>query len=662
MNLPARDFQSFTTGLPTPLPNGLDRLAHDLTGQLKRRDKLIQQWLALGEDICAEADTLTGLSDQELRIELNRQRQLFRRQKKDVSFQIPTALALIIEAAERTLGLRPFPVQVLGAIMIANGYLAEMATGEGKTLTAGLSAILLAWSDRPCHIITANDYLAQRDAKQMAPLYRFCHLTTGFVGSEMSTLERKENYQKEIVYTTSKELLADFLRDRLAHGNATTADRMFLRKMQPLAQKWNDCTVMRGIHTAIIDEADSVLIDEAVTPLIISSAQQNQPFAEAIVQAVALAQSLAPQKDYQTNTRYREIKLTEEGERHIADLTSQYKGFWQNESRRKEMIITALTAKEFYLRGREYVIEQDKLVIVDELTGRMMPHRTWRQGLHQSIEVLEGLPLSDPSETQARLSFQRFFRLFRHLGGMTGTAKEAEKELWHIYNLPVLSVPTNRPCIRKQLPNRYATNKKNKWLTLCAEVLECNRTGQPVLIGTRNIKDSESLAELLRKQGVKLQLLNAVQHKEEAEIIATAGQRGKVTIATNMAGRGADIKLGRGVAKLGGLHVIVSERHESKRIDRQLIGRCARQGQPGSYRLYSSLEDDILRRFSNKPLLALLHKKIRKTTEQQQLFEKIIRRAQQNAQKQAFRQRQAVMQADDWLSEALSFSATGIER
>ncbi len=659
MILPAKDYQSLQTLRPAKLHQGFDRLANNLLGRSKRRDSLKQQWLELAKSIHQAAEKHQTLSDQQLQAALNQQRQLFRRRKQDDETLLPDALALLVEAADRTLGMRPFPVQVLGAIMIYHGYIAEMATGEGKSLTACLPAVLFAWSDRPCHIITTNDYLALRDAKQMSVFYRFCRLTTGCVGSDMTNAERQENYQKGVVYTTSKELLADFLRDRLQLGNCAQSDRRLLKKKLKSNKHSETEIVMRGINAVIVDEADSVLIDEAVTPLIISQTQQNKPLSEAITLASQFAQQLKNDLDYRVNKRHREVTLTESGEKTVAELTIDLPGLWQSDSRRNELIVTALTAKELYQKDQQYVIDDDKVVIVDEFTGRMMPQRTWRQGLHQSVEVQEGLELSDPSETQARLSFQRFFRLFHKLGGMSGTVQESAEELWHIYNLPILAVPTNRPCARKQLPNRYHWDKQSKWQTICAEVIACQQNGQPVLIGTRSIADSQLLAEMLREQGISLQLLNAINHHEETEIITSAGQLGKVTIATNMAGRGADIKLGKGVAKLGGLHVIVSERHESQRIDRQLIGRCARQGQPGSYRLYSSLEDDILQRFGNKPLLTILRNKLSANgVENQKMFEKALRLAQQSAEKQAFDQRAMVTKTDDWLTDALSFVRT----
>ena len=657
MRLPAKDYQATRTLTPGKLPKNLDFYAHRLVGQLRRRECIKRRWLVQSEQVLEQSLQYRGLSDRNLKGRLENLRAVFRRQGRGHAQRLPEALALIAEAAARSLGMRPYAVQILGAIMIHHGYLAEMATGEGKSLTACFPAIIAGWSGKPCHIITVNDYLASRDAEELAPLYNTCAIATGWVGSRMTPAERKENYRQGVVYTTSKELLADFLRDRLALGNTHQSSRReILKKCNPNG-RFFDPMVMRGIDTAIVDEADSVLIDEAVTPLIISQAHENKPLAKACQAATHIACNLAADMDYRVDRRYREIILTESGEAKISEMSATLPAIFQGSARREELVLTVLTAREFYRRNKQYVVEQDKVVIVDEFTGRMMPQRTWRHGLHQSIEALEGLTISDPSETLARLSFQRFFRFFRKLGGMSGTAREAANEFWHIYQLPVLSVPTNKPCIRKVLPSRFYPDQKSKWQAIYDEVDACHGTGQPVLIGTRSVAASEAFAGLLREGNIPFQLLNAVKHRKEAKIIASAGQSGAVTIATNMAGRGADIKLGKGVADLGGLHVIVSERHESGRIDRQLSGRCSRQGDPGSVRMYGSLEDELVLQFGPKPLLKLLLQTVsRNRPESTHLVDHLVSQSQRKAQRRAFRQRQIVMQTDDWLTDALSFA------
>ena len=377
---------------------------------------------------------------------------------------------------------------------------------------------------KPCHIITANDYLAARDAQELAPLYKSCAISTGWVGSHMTPAERKANYQKGVVYTTGKELLADFLRDRLVLGNTHQSSRRLIRRKRHPHDRSDDKIVMRGIDTAIVDEADSVLIDEAVTPLIISQAHENKPLTEACQAATHIARDLDPEVDYRVDRRYREIILTQPGEAKVAEMSAALPDIFQGSARREELVLTALTARVFYQRNKQYVVEKDKVVIVDEFTGRMMPQRTWRHGLHQSIEAWEGLPLSDPSETLARLSFQRFFRFFRKLGGMSGTVREAANELWHIYKLPVLSVPTNRPCIRKILPSRFYRDQESKWQAICDEVVACHETGQPVLIGTRSVAASETFAGFLSERNIAFQLLNAVNHRKRRKLSHPAGK------------------------------------------------------------------------------------------------------------------------------------------
>jgi preprotein translocase subunit SecA len=575
---------------------------------------------------------------------------------------LPDALATMVEVAERTLGLRPYPVQVMGALALYRGFLAEMATGEGKSLTACLPAALAAWTGRPCHFVTVNDYLAERDAVEMRPFYAFCGVSVGSVTGQMDPRERRLNYEKGVVYTTLKELVADFLRDRLILGALHQPSRRLLRQLLQPRLREIEGVVLRGLDTAIVDEADSVLIDEAVTPLIISRARENKPLIEACRAAYKIAESLRSGVDFQKNLRYREINLTKEGLLKVEQNARLLPGIWRGTSRRSELVQQALTAREFYKLGKQYVVQDGKVAIVDEFTGRLMPNRTWRDGLHQAVEAKEGLEVNNPSETLARLSFQRFFRLFRRLSGMTGTAKEAAGELWHIYKLPFLTIPTNRPCIRKMLPDSVCATGEEKWPAIAGEVEKWHKTGRPVLVGTRSVRASEKLAEMLTARGLAFNLLNAVRHQEEARIVAAAGERDRITIATNMAGRGTDIKLGRGVAETGGLHVIASERHESGRIDRQLFGRCARQGDPGSAQAFICVEDELIQRFVPAPMRKRLASALKsRTPGTGRLAKAALSHAQRAAQRLAFRQRKNVLKMDTWLEEALSFSGPGSE-
>jgi preprotein translocase subunit SecA len=405
---------------------------------------------------------------------------------------------------------------------------------------------------------------------------------------------------------------------------------------------------MRGLHTAIIDEADSVLIDEAVTPLIISNAGSGDAMSASYQAAWAFARTLEAGVDYRIDLRYREVELLPAGEGkiqgHLAELPT-----------------LAVTAQELFIKGKQYVVQDGKVVIVDEFTGRMMPMRRWRDGLHQMIEAKERVMVSPRDETLARLSFQRFFRFFRRMSGMTGTAQEAAPEFWHIYRLPVITIPTNKPCIRQQLPDRIFPDWESKWTAIVDEVVHLHHQGRPVLVGTRNIAMSELLADKLMQLGLPFNLLNATRHAEEAEIVRGAGEKGRITISTNMAGRGTDIRLARGVAEAGGLHVLATERHESRRIDRQLYGRAARQGDPGSAQGFVSLEDELPRRFLPAVVLKQLATAARrKHFAAPGLAAGAFKFAQNAAQRLSFRQRRTVLTYDTWLTESLSF--TGSDR
>ncbi|MBE9581878.1 MAG: hypothetical protein IMF18_09685 [Proteobacteria bacterium] len=659
MILPAHDYRRIHIVVPGKVHKGLDRVANSLVGRYSRRSRILRSLHKKAEQIIEESFELRHVSDRKLRDSLKDFRAGFRRQNRGYEEALPDALATMVEVAYRTVGLRPYPVQVLGAMALYQGYLAEMATGEGKSLTACLPAIVAGWTGRPCHIVTVNDYLAGRDAEEMRSLYSFCGVSVGCVTGEMSPEERRLNYENGVVYTTSKEILADFLRDRLKLGAFNEPSRRLIRQMLWPRGQDRDGLVMRGLDTAIVDEADSVLIDEAVTPLIISRPQENKPLVEACRTAQRIAASLAPGIDYNKELKYKEITLTEDGMKRIAALSESLPGLWRGASRREELVRQGLTAREFYHRDKQYVVQDGKVMIVDEFTGRLMPNRTWRHGLHQAVEAQEGLEVTGVSETLARLSFQQFFRFFRKLSGMTGTAREAAGEFWHIYGLSVLSVPTNRPCTRKAFADCVFFNAEHKWQAISEDVVRCHQTGRPVLVGTRSVEASERLATMLASRGLTFNLLNAVRHKEEAQIVAAAGKLGTVTIATNMAGRGTDIKLGRGVVELGGLHVIATERHESGRIDRQLFGRCARQGDPGSTQAFMSVDDELLQRFVQTPIRTRLSLAIeRQRPGANRIAEHALLHAQRAAQRLAFHQRAGVLKMDTWLEDALSFSGT----
>ena len=660
--LPAQDYRRTHIVVPDKLHQGLDGMVNALVGWYHRRLRLGRSLKKEAERVSEMANELGRLSDRKLRESLREMGARFRRQKRGFEQILPDALAAMVEVADRTLGLRPYPVQIMGAMALYQGYLVEMATGEGKSLTACLPAALAAWTGRPCHIVTVNDYLAGRDAVEMRPMYFHCGVSVGCVTSQMDPGERRLNYDRGVVYTTSKELLADFLRDRLILGSFQHPSRRLLRQMLQPHLRTAERLVMRGLDTAIVDEADSVLIDEAVTPLIISRAQENRPLVDACQTAYKIAGSLTLGTDYHMDVKYKEIRLTKAGLQKCEDLSGSLAGIWQGASRRVELVQQVLTAREFYEKDKQYVIQDGKVVIVDEFTGRLMPNRTWSHGLHQAVETKEALEVTNPTETLARLSFQRFFRFFGKLSGMTGTAREAAGEFWHIYKLPVLSIPTNRPCIRKLFADSVFPDADKKWQAIVEEIVKWHKTERPVLVGTRSVKLSERLAAMLTSRGLEYNLLNAVRHGEEARIVAAAGEKDRITIATNMAGRGTDIKLGHGVAAPGGLHVIATERHESGRIDRQLFGRCARQGDPGSAQAFMCADDELIRRFVPPPMRKRLASTIEKRRPgASQLAKSALSQAQRAAQRLAFRQRRNVLRMDTWLEDALSFSGTGSE-
>ena len=642
---------------PAKIHKGFDAMAHTIVGKFKSRKVHFQRLVSLAEMVEMESDHFKSLKNEVLKAELRNFRQLFRRKLTVNDEQLIPALAAVREAALRKTGLHPYKEQLIGALALYKGYLAEMATGEGKTLTASLAAILNGWAGLPCHVITVNDYLAERDAKWFKDLFVFCKVTVGYVVGEMNPGERKHNYAQDVVYTTSKELCADFLRDRIQLGAIKESTRCVLRKIINRQGNNADRLTTRGLHTAIIDEADSVLIDEAVTPLIISRQNDNESLRGAAKAASEIARDLERDKHYTIDPLYKEITLLDAADEIIDKVVESIPAEWSNLARRQEIIKQALSAREFFHLGQQYIIRDGKIVIVDESTGRPMPMRSWGDGLHQAIEAKENLELTPPNETIARMSFQRFFRLFKRLSGMSGTAKESAGEFWKIYQLPIMKIPTHKPCIRIHEPEQVFKTQEDKWAAILKEILKVHATERPVLIGTRTISSSEYLAELLKHEGLDFNLLNAINIKEEAAIIASAGNSRRITIATNMAGRGTDIKLSKGVAELGGLHVIATERHESRRVDRQLFGRAGRQGDPGSCISFVSLEDELYKRFSPTPVRWLVSRT--STNLIPERISKIAMSACQYAsQHTAFKQRCSVLRKDNWLDEALSFAGS----
>jgi preprotein translocase subunit SecA len=641
---------------PPPLHRGLDGLVHRAIGWRQRRRFTRPDFAAEAARLSAEHATLATLADPELEALLTRHRLEVRRHRHDCLAAASAALPVVAELARRELRLDPYPVQFRGALALLHGTVAEMATGEGKTLTIALAAVPLGWTQLPVHVLTANDYLAQRDAANLARFYRRCGLETGRVLGSMAAPERAENHAAEVVYTTGKELLADFLRDRLILGPHQDATQRLARKRfrRPLPQAGR--LVLRGLHHAIIDEADSLMIDEAVTPLIISRQVDNEAMVAAVMAARAIAIGLTEGLHYTTEERSREVTLTPAGTERIAAHATEFdSAVMEHPHWRREMVETALKAERFFHRDRQYVVQNDTVIIVDEFTGRLMPGRQWKQGLHQAVEAKEGVPVNRPTESIAQLSFQTFFRFFRHIGGITGTARECAAEIWAVHRRPFVLIPRHRPeRAQRDRPRCFATAAE-KWAAVVATIAAAHATGRPVLVGTRSIAASEDLARHLALKLIPFKLLNAVRHQEEAEIVAQAGRRGAVTLATNMAGRGTDIRLDEGVAALGGLLVIATEPHRSGRVDRQLFGRAARQGDPGGGMLFMSCEDELLLDFLPSPARRLLQGMLARGLPGAQPAGRAgFRWAQRRAERLAFQQRFAVLQQDKWIQENLS--------
>jgi preprotein translocase subunit SecA len=639
------------------LPEGADARWEAARGIVKRLGRSTAAYLARADAVLALESTYHTLTNAKLQEACKEMRDSFRA-GGDEDKLLPQALAMVREVCGRTLGMTPYREQVAGALAMIDGCVAEMATGEGKTLTATMPATIGGWRGRGCHVITVNDYLAARDAHEMGPVYKFCGLSVASIGQDVKPPERRAGYDADITYLTNKEVCADFLRDRLALGRLKGVTSAILGKW--ISKQGTDRLVMRGLEYAIVDEADSVLVDEAVTPLIISGDAPNSDQVDAYKQAVELASQLTLQEHFVPNTQYREVELTDAGWEYLGDIAEPLGGIWTGARRREELVVQALTARIFFQKGKQYIVDDEgKVVIVDEFTGRLMPDRTWREGLHQAIEAKENLTVNPAKDTFARISFQRFFRTYKKLCGMTGTAKEESRELWQIYNLPVVEIPTHKPKIRTQAVDQIYATEAVKYEAIVAEIEKVHATGRPVLVGTRSVRSSEYLSAMLSEKKLPHEVLNAVRHAEEAQIVAGAGQPGRITVATNMAGRGTDIKLGKGVAELGGLCVLATERHESPRVDRQLFGRAGRQGDPGSAAAYVSLEDELLLRHA--PHLQKLFKRRFGETEKpidNAIVRRMFTRAQRKAQKVSLAQRKQVLQSDNWLNESLGFAGT----
>jgi len=566
------------------------------------------------------------------------------------------AFALVRETAGRTINMRHFDTQLMGGWIMVHGGLAEMETGEGKTLTATLAAATAALAGVPVHIVTVNDYLVTRDAQLMGPIYKAMGLSVSTITADMDAAARRKAYACNITYCTNKQLAFDYLRDRILLGNDQGRLRLQLERLHNENAR-TDRLFLRGLCFAIIDEADSILIDEARTPLIISRKSDSTDEEQTYQQAMNIAGELQCEEDFFLDLSERRVQLSEKGSKHLKDAAKLLGGVWNGARRSEELVRQALSAKFLYLRDHHYFVQDDKVLIIDENTGRVMADRSWEHGLHQMIEIKEDCIITGRREHMARLTYQRFFRRYLRLSGMTGTAREVRRELWTVYSLPVVKVSPHKPCIRKKEGQKIFAGKAQKWAAVIKKIKEQTRRDRPVLVGTRSLADSEYLSALLDEEGLPHQILNARQDTREAEIVARAGEKGCITVATNMAGRGTDIPLGAGVAEIGGLHIISTERNEARRIDRQLYGRCGRQGDPGSYETLLSLDDELLQNYLSDSIKRSLGSLIQsKKIASQGLGMLAVCRAQSARERQNIRIRRDLLQIDEQLGRLLAFS------
>ena len=573
-----------------------------------KNDRYLRRLRPIVARINALEPQMQELADEDFARRMAEYRQQVQAGERTLDDLLPEVFALVREASRRVMGMRHYDVQLVGGIVLHRGKIAEMKTGEGKTLVATLPVALNALSGKGVHVVTVNDYLASRDAQWMGKLYNFLGLSVGVIVNGLDDQARKEAYGADITYGTNNEFGFDYLRDNM---------KFYATQL-----------VQRGHNYAIVDEVDSILIDEARTPLIISGASdESVGMYRAMDQIV---RQLGPE-DYTVDEKARTAMLSEEGVAHCEALLHVDNLFDPANITQQHCILQALKAHHVFKRDVDYIVQNDKVVIVDEFTGRLMDGRRYSDGLHQALEAKENVTIAAENQTLATITFQNYFRMYDKLAGMTGTADTEAVEFHQIYNLEVVSIPPNKPMQRKDYPDLIYRTRKEKYDAIIEAIRELYEKGQPVLVGTISIETSEMLSQRLKKLNIPHNVLNAKQHAREAEIVAQAGQKGRVTIATNMAGRGTDIVLGEGVLELGGLHILGTERHESRRIDNQLRGRSGRQGDPGSSRFYLSLEDDLMRLFGSDRISGLMEKLGLKDGEA--IENAMVTRAVENAQK-----------------------------
>ena len=593
-------------------------------------ERKIRSYQPLVERINQLEPELKKLSDEDLRGKTDEFRKLLA-DGKSLDDLLPEAFAAVREASARVTVMRHFDVQLIGGAILHQGKIAEMKTGEGKTLVATLPVYLNALEGRGFHVVTVNDYLAKRDSEWMGPIYRALGLEVGVVQHWMEPPERRLAYAADVTYGTNNEFGFDHLRDNMAHS-------------------LDDC-VQRELHFAIVDEVDSILVDEARTPLIISGLVDDA--VDNYFKSNDIARRLTKGVDFTVDEKVKNAVLTEHGIKKIEKTLGLDYLYDVANIGLAHQITQALAAWHIYQKNVDYVVKEGEVIIVDEFTGRLMVGRRYSDGLHQAIEAKEGVEVRQESQTLATITFQNYFRLYKKIAGMTGTAKTEEGEFWKIYKLEVLQIPPNKKMIREDFADQVYKNKRAKFRAVVNEIEKWHKMGRPVLAGTISIENSELIASMLQRRGIQHTVLNAKHHEREAEIIAKAGQKGNVTISTNMAGRGTDIVLGEGVAELGGLHVIGTERHESRRIDNQLRGRTGRQGDKGSTRFYVSLEDELMKLFGSARISGMMERLgiDEDTPIEHGMISRAIEKAQKKVEEYHFGIRKQVLEFDDVMNK-----------
>lgn len=638
---------------------GLDLLAATAAMKIRHARVTLGYLRREAERIDALAPDLKTHSDRALDDVVRTVRESFVRGRADDDL-VRRAFACVREVARRETGEEAYIVQLMGAVALYRGRIVEMVTGEGKTLTGSIAAVPLAWRHKHVHVFTVNDYLAARDAESRAGIYRRCACDVGAITQSVEERDRAAIYARAIVYGTPKQITADWLRDQIRLGQLSTAwtGRALLSRggggAAGAAHPGAGGPLIPGLRACLVDEADAVLIDEGVVPLIIARARREDDMAAIYKDAAEIARRLDAKADYTIDHLRRRAELTRRGEHRTAQLAEALADpIWRATRRAQELVRQALVARHCYLNGHQYQIVDGRVVIVDEYTGRFLPDRSWEHGLHQAVEAKENLEITADRETLARMSFQRFFRSYPFLCGMTGTAADASGEMQRVYERPVTVVPTNRPLARVKYPTRVFRTSEARWNAVVDSIADLHRQRRPVLVGTRSIEASELLASRLTARGLVHRVLNASFDKDEADIVAQAGRHGTITVATNMAGRGTDIKLDRESREHGGLHVMLTEMHSAKRIDRQFIGRAGRQGDPGSSQVFVSLEDELVRHHT-PGLLGYLRAiagsdELSGAARRQALA--VFRVAQRRAEARGRRMRADVLRHDDWIEK-----------